>query len=58
LLIIKKEPDNLEATFQLAECYELSGNKKEAARWYGELKKRIKKTEIKEELDKRISQLK
>jgi hypothetical protein len=30
----------------------------EAARWYGELKKRIKKPEIKEELDKRISQLK
>jgi len=58
LLIIKKEPDNLEATFQLAECYELSGNKTEAARWYGELKKRIKKPEIKEELDKRISQLK
>jgi len=58
LLIVKKEPDNLEALFQLAECYELKGNKAEAARWYGALKKRIKKPEIKEDLEKRIHQLK
>jgi tetratricopeptide (TPR) repeat protein len=58
LLIVKKEPDNLEALFQLAECNELKGNKAEAARWYGELKKRIKKPEIKEDLEKRINQLK
>lgn len=58
LLIVKKEPDNLEALFQLAECYELKGNKAEAVRWYGELKKRIKKSEIKEDLEKRIHQLK
>jgi tetratricopeptide (TPR) repeat protein len=58
LLIVSKEPDNLEAAFQLAECYELKGDKQQAVRWYGELKKRIKRPEIREDLDKRISQLK
>jgi tetratricopeptide (TPR) repeat protein len=58
LLIVSKEPDNLEAAFQLAECYELKGDKQQAVKWYGELKKRIKRPEIREDLDKRISQLK
>ncbi len=58
LAIIKKEPNNLEAMFQLAECNELKGNRAEAAKWYGELKKRIKKPEIREDLEKRINQLK
>lgn len=58
LIIIQKEPENLEAVFQLAECYELNGNKQEAVRWYEDLKRRIKIPAIKDDLDKRIRQLK
>jgi tetratricopeptide (TPR) repeat protein len=57
-LILKKDPANLEAAFNLAECYELKGNKTEAIRAYENLKKLVKRPDIIKEFDKRINELK
>ncbi len=58
LIIVQKEPENMEAIFQLAECYELNGNQQEAVKWYEDLKRQIKIPAIRDDLDKRIRQLK
>ncbi len=57
-VIINKQPGNVEALFQLAECNELKGDKPNAIKWYEALKKQINNDQIKEELDKRIQSLK
>lgn len=55
LIITKNDPANLSATINLAECYELSNNKKEAIVWYKKTKELVKEEVIKKEIDKRIT---
>lgn len=58
LLVVKKEPDNLEATLNLAEAYERKGDKPNAIKWYTVVKEKIPNAEAQNELDKRIRALK
>lgn len=57
-IITTKQPNNLEAKFQLAECYELKGDKVNAIKWYEEVKRIVPNPEAKKELENRINQLK
>ena len=57
-VILHKQPDNLEAIFQIAECYELKSDKLNAIKWYETGKKLISNEEIKKQIDKRINELK
>ena len=57
-VILQKQPKNLEAIFQMAECYELKGDKPTAIKWYETGKKLINNDEIKLQIDKRINELK
>jgi len=57
-IIIQKQPNNLEAIFQLAECYDLKGDKPNAIKWYEVAKKMIHNGQIEKDLDKRINELK
>jgi tetratricopeptide (TPR) repeat protein len=57
-IILKKQPNNLEAIFQIAECYELKSDKVNAVKWYETGKKLINNEEIKKQIDKRINELK
>ena len=56
--ILHKEPKNLEAIFQLGECYELKGDKVNAVKWYEMGKSLINNPEIQKQIDKRIKELK
>jgi tetratricopeptide (TPR) repeat protein len=56
-IIVKKNPNDLGAMFQLAECYELKGDKKNAITWYQMIQKIIPNPEAKKELQDRINQL-
>lgn len=58
LIVVQKEPDNIEAIFNLAECYEEKGDKANAVKWYETVKKLVKVPEAQKELDKRITELK
>lgn len=58
LLVVQKQPDNVEAVFNLAECYEEKGDKANAVKWYEAVKKLVKVPEAQKELDKRITELK
>lgn len=55
--VLQKQPGNLEAIFNLAECYELKGDKSGAIKWYQQAKELVKVPEAKTALDKRISEL-
>lgn len=55
--VLKHEPNNLEAMFNLAEAYELNGDKESAVKWYTICQNVIKVPEAKKELGDRISQL-
>jgi tetratricopeptide (TPR) repeat protein len=55
--VLQKQPGNLEAIFNLAECYELKGDKAGAIKWYQQAKDLVKVPEAKTALDKRISEL-
>lgn len=55
--VLQKQPGNLEAIFNLAECYELKGDKTGAIKWYQRAKDLVKVPEAKTALDKRISEL-
>jgi tetratricopeptide (TPR) repeat protein len=55
--VLQKQPGNLEAIFNLAECYELKGDKAGAIKWYQQAKELVKVPEAKTALDKRISEL-
>lgn len=57
-IIVKKQPSNWEAMWNLAECYELKGDKGTAIEWYEKVKKLIANPDAKKELDSRIKQLK
>ena len=57
-IIVKKEPENIEALFNLAECYEEKGDKINAVKWYEAVKKLVKVPEAQTELNKRITELK
>ncbi|MDE3251356.1 MAG: tetratricopeptide repeat protein [Bacteroidota bacterium] len=58
LLVVKKEPENVEALFNLAECYEEKGDKANAVKWYEEVKKLVNIPDAQKELNKRITELK
>lgn len=57
-IIVQKQPDNIEAVFNLAECYEEKGDKANAIKWYEVVKKLVKVPDAQKELDKRITELK
>lgn len=57
-IVVQKQPDNLEAIFNLAECYEAKGDKANAVKWYETVKTLVKIPEAQKELDKRITELK
>jgi cytochrome c-type biogenesis protein CcmH/NrfG len=56
--IVRKDPHNLEAIFQLAETYDMHGDKANAIHWYETAKNMINNDAIKKEIDKRINELK
>ncbi len=58
LLIVKKEPENIEAIFHIAECYDLKGDKTNAIVYYEKAKELVKIPQAKEELSNRIMELK
>ncbi len=57
-IILKKEPANIEAIFNMAECYDLKGDKPNAIKWYEAARRMVNVPEAKKELDKRITDLK
>ena len=57
-IIIQKQPKNIDVIFQLAECYDLKGDKTNAIKWYSEAKKMISNEQIQKDIDKRINELK
>ena len=57
-IIISKHPDNLEAIVNLAECFELKGDKSNAIKWYETFKSKITNPAIISEVDNRIEALK
>jgi tetratricopeptide (TPR) repeat protein len=57
-IVVSKQPDNMEAIFNLAECYEAKGDKANAVKWYEVVKKLVKVPEAQKELEKRIIELK
>ena len=57
-IIVQQQPDNIEAVFNLAECYEEKGDKANAVKWYEAVKKLVKVPEAQKEIDKRITELK
>ena len=58
LLVVKKEPDNIEAIFHIAECYDLKGDKSNAIVYYEKARELVKIPQAKEELSNRIMELK
>ncbi len=56
-LVVQKQPGNIEAVFNLAECYDLKGDKTTAIKWYEVAKSLVKVPEAQKELDKRITEL-
>jgi tetratricopeptide (TPR) repeat protein len=57
-IIVQKQPGNIEAVFNLAECYEEKGDKANAIKWYTAVKNLVKVPEAQKEIDKRITELK
>ncbi len=58
LIIVQKQPQNTEAVFNLADCYDLKGDKLNAVKWYQASKKLIGDPGIIKDIDKRINELK
>lgn len=56
-IVVQKDPTNLEAIFNLAECYDLKGDKANAIKWYQAGKALVKLPEAKKEIEKRITEL-
>ena len=52
------EPANLDAILKLADVYTMMGNKKEAIDWYNKSLSLMKRPDWKQEVEKRISELK
>ncbi|SJZ33439.1 TPR repeat-containing protein [Sediminibacterium ginsengisoli] len=57
-IILQYEPKNVEAMLNIAECYELKGDKKDAVNWYQKARDLIAIPEAKTALNKRIEELK
>jgi len=57
-IVLAKEPENLEALFNIAETYEMKGDKANAVIWYQKARDIIKVPDAKTALDKRIKELK
>lgn len=57
LLVVQKQPNNLEAAINLAEAYDRKGDKANAVKWYGYVKDKIPNEEVQKELDQRIKAL-
>ena len=57
-IVVDKQPDNLEAIFNLAETFEMKGDKTNAVIWYQKARDLIKVPDAKIALDKRIKELK
>lgn len=57
-IVLNKEPENLEALFNIAETFELKGDKANAVIWYQKARDIIKVPDAKAALDKRIKELK
>jgi tetratricopeptide (TPR) repeat protein len=58
LIIIKLEPNNIEAMVNLAECYELTNQKNSAIEWYTKVREKVNIPAAKEAVTKRIQELK
>jgi tetratricopeptide (TPR) repeat protein len=58
MVILRKEPANIEVIFHIAECYDLKGDKVNAIQYYENAKKLVAIPEAKKELEKRIEELK
>jgi len=57
MLIIKKQPNNLEAIFNLAETYDRKGDKENAIKWYKMAVNMVNIPEAKKEIENRIKAL-
>jgi tetratricopeptide (TPR) repeat protein len=57
-IVVDKQPDNLEAIFNLAETFEMKGDKANAVIWYQKARDIIQVPDAKIALDKRIKDLK
>ena len=58
ITVLKKQPNNMEAMVNLAECYELTNQKEQAIEWYTKMKTMVKMPAALEAIDKRIKELK
>ena len=54
LIIANKQPDNLEATLNLAEAYDRNGDKTNAVKWYSVVKNKVDNPDAQKELEARI----
>jgi tetratricopeptide (TPR) repeat protein len=57
LIVLQKQPANIEAIINLAETYERKGDKQNAIKWYQQAEKLIAVPEAKKELEERIKSL-
>lgn len=57
LIVLKKEPNNLEAMLNIAEAYDRKGDKANAIKWYQSVKDKVPNAEAQKELDVRIKAL-
>jgi tetratricopeptide (TPR) repeat protein len=56
-LVAQKEPDNLQAVFNLAETFERKGDKANAVVWYRKVENMVNVPEAKQEIEQRIKTL-
>jgi tetratricopeptide (TPR) repeat protein len=56
--VVKYEPHNLQALFNLAETYERKGDKANAIKWYRQVQNHIDIPDAKQEIENRINSLK
>jgi tetratricopeptide (TPR) repeat protein len=56
--VARKQPQNTEAVFLLAEAYERSGNQENAVKWYSEGRKQVSNPELLKAIDEKIKSLK
>lgn len=57
LIVVKKQPDNIEAVLNLAAAYERLGNKQEAVKWYKNALSIIQIPQAKKDIEERIKSL-
>lgn len=57
LIIAKKQPENLEAMFHLAEAYEQKGDKVNAVKWYKVIEQQVPVPQAKKDIAERIKSL-